>query len=501
MALAAAVALITGIRIGRQRSAAGASYLALTMFAAALWAASLALESAAVDIPSKTLWSKVEYLGITSATALLLMFALAYTQGTQWLRFPRLVLLCIPPVLIDALVWTNEWHGLVWSSLTMSSDGNVLVYGHGVAFYLALATYTLVLMLTTAIFIWAAAFVAPLYRRRVAIVAMSWLPPWVLGVVYAFVPSMVGGRDVTALGFVLTCLLLNWSLLRYRMFDLVPVARDAVVDRMSDGVLVLDNQNRIADLNPAAQRLLGLAGESLIGQVATLALATHTGLVEFLEGAAVGSAEILLDTDESRHLDLRITDLLDPQGRSGGRLVVLRDITETVGLREKFRELSLTDELTGVRNRRGFLALADQELRLAGQLGTGICLLLADLDGLKQINDGFGHWQGDHALREVARILKQCCREADVVGRLGGDEFAVLAVGVSRDGVETLVGRVASGFESLNSTSGLPYSITVSVGWALLQSGSSAGMEELFRTADEDMYERKQGKPHDDHRA
>ncbi len=369
--LAAAIALATAWLIWRRRSAPGAKYLALTMVAAAEWSASLALESAAIDIPSKVLWSKAEYLGISASTTLLLMFALAYSRNTRWLSSWRLALLWTEPALINLVVWTQDRHGLLWTSLTMAPGSNVLIYGHGPAFYLAMAGHSVIILLASVILLRAVAYLAPLYRLQVAVVALSCVPPWAIGAAYTLEPALTDGMDMTALGFLLTCLLLSWSLLRFQMLDLMPVARDALIEGMSDGVLVLDDRNRIIDVNPATQRLLSLFGASPIGRSAMEALAAHPNLTSLLQDAPECRAEVRLDTDATRYLDLRVSALLDRQRRSGGRLVVMRDVTEMVKMREELRALSLVDELTGLHNRRGFLTLAAQQLRIARRLGMG----------------------------------------------------------------------------------------------------------------------------------
>jgi PleD family two-component response regulator len=97
-------------------------------------------------------------------------------------------------------------------------------------------------------------------------------------------------------------------------------------------------------------------------------------------------------------------------------------------MQEQIRSLSLVDELTGLYNRRGFLTLASQQLKLAHRLKKRMLLVFADLDGMKRINDTLGHQEGDKALIEIAKILKETFRESDIIARLGGDEFVVLTL-------------------------------------------------------------------------
>src|SRR5664279_1575350 len=141
-----------------------------------------------------------------------------------------------------------------------------------------------------------------------------------------------------------------------------------------------------------------------------------------------GSARRAIQPEAPRWFNVRVTAIADGRGRGAGCLVVLRDVTERRQMVETIRTLSLTDELTGLLNRRGFTTLAEQQLRTSLRTRNRLWLLFADLDGLKEINDRHGHETGDRALCEVARLLRTgSFREADLVARLGGDEFAVLA--------------------------------------------------------------------------
>ena len=112
---------------------------------------------------------------------------------------------------------------------------------------------------------------------------------------------------------------------------------------------------------------------------------------------------------------------------------------------EEIRSLSLTDDLTGLYNRRGFTLLAEQEVKLAHRINRPMLLFFCDVDSLKGINDAHGHAQGDLALQEVSAILKETFREVDIMARLGGDEFVVLAVDALQESAETITNRIHGG--------------------------------------------------------
>ncbi len=141
-------------------------------------------------------------------------------------------------------------------------------------------------------------------------------------------------------------------------------------------------------------------------------------------------------------------------------------------LREKLEEellnLSITDPLTGLHNRRGFLSLAEQQLKLSDRNKRGMQLYFADLDGLKWINDTLGHEEGDKALIEAATVFKETFRTSDIMARLGGDEFAALAVDITEENSEIFTARLQSLIDTRNNQENRRYRLSISVGCCLL---------------------------------
>jgi diguanylate cyclase (GGDEF)-like protein/PAS domain S-box-containing protein len=161
---------------------------------------------------------------------------------------------------------------------------------------------------------------------------------------------------------------------------------------------------------------------------------------------------------------------------------------------DELREMSLTDELTGLHNRRGFFTLADQQLKIANRSKKEMFLLYADLDGLKFINDTFGHDEGDRALAETAGLLRDVFRESDIIARIGGDEFVVLAVDAGEMEPEALIGRVQEAFESRNAAPGCGFALSISQGVATYDPEKPGLVQDLINEADKRMYEKKTAK-------
>lgn len=161
---------------------------------------------------------------------------------------------------------------------------------------------------------------------------------------------------------------------------------------------------------------------------------------------------------------------------------------------EEISRLSVTDELTGLNNRRGFYLLAEQKLRGAHHLGHNCVLAFLDVDGLKRVNDEQGHDAGDALIKDVAQVLRSVRRESDIVARLGGDEFCVM-VTESDSGTAAVKDRLAEAFRSFNETGGRPYRLSASIGLVQAPVAEHATVDELLARADELMYAEKKASP------
>ncbi len=159
-------------------------------------------------------------------------------------------------------------------------------------------------------------------------------------------------------------------------------------------------------------------------------------------------------------------------------------------LQAELGNLALTDELTDLYNRRGFMALAERQLKVGRRSGRGMLLFVIDVDRLKQINDSFGHSEGDRALKRTAQALEMTFRDSDVIARLGGDEFAVLAIEASGHSEATIRTRLCEDLKSISAGESR-YEISLSLGVARFDPSGHTSIGELMVKADQAMYEQK----------
>ena len=199
-------------------------------------------------------------------------------------------------------------------------------------------------------------------------------------------------------------------------------------------------------------------------------------------------ASLLHDVRTESHVTLPSDTPSQPFGELLMRAV--RCAVKQYMLQAELGNLALTDELTGLYNRRGFMALAERQLKLGHRSGRGMLLFMMDLDRLKRINDSFGHFEGDRALKHTAYALEETFRDSDVVARLGGDEFAVLAIEATGYSEATIKTRLFECLKAINPDQSR-YELSLSLGVARFDPSTCTSIGELMMTADQAMYEQK----------
>ena len=250
------------------------------------------------------------------------------------------------------------------------------------------------------------------------------------------------------------------------------------------------------DLNARAESLLGHSRGAILGQrLCELIPANRSlGYVEkyrrVLETACVLEEEFEVTSSDYRAgwIHHQVVPLDD------GVAITSRDVTDRKRHEDALRALSLIDELTGLYNRRGFLTLAQQQLKLARRGHRELVLLFIDMDDFKEINDTYGHGEGDIALTRASEVLKHTFRDSDIIARLGGDEFVVLATDTGRIGSEIIISRLRSELCERNDRDGYPYRLSFSVGAARFDPDAPPSVEELLAAADAMLYEQKKHK-------
>lgn len=324
-----------------QRNTTGARILAALMLVTGLWSLGYALELTAVELSTKVFWAKFQYLFIVTVPVLWLILALHFTRRVEWLTRRYLSLLSVIPLITLLLVWTNEAHGLIWRRVELDSNGPLtflkVTYGLWFGFHwffsyiaLLLGTLLLVRMLFRS---------RHLYRSQTGILLLGVLFPWLGNGVYLLKLGPLPNLDLTPFTIILSGLLMGWGFYRYRLLEITPVARGAVVEMMGAGVVVLDRRQRVIDLNPAAQRILGCNAIETVGLTSAEVFGRWPALIEQCQSLNETYLEFA-STGETGHqyFEAHLSPLYDRRTKFDGCLVVLRDITQRKLIERALRE-------------------------------------------------------------------------------------------------------------------------------------------------------------------
>jgi diguanylate cyclase (GGDEF)-like protein/PAS domain S-box-containing protein len=443
---AALVSMGAAVVVWRRRSAPGGLWLFLMLVAMIDWTVADALDVSAPTLAGHIFWGQVSYLGSSTVVVFLLLFALEYTDRSKWVTPRTIAALFVVPVLSIIAVFTNGWHGLVWSGYSPVPGSNIIIYHHAVLYWVKAAYIYGIALVAAVLLVEFAVRTRQTYRYQGIAILTAVVIPLVGEAVYDFT-GVLPGLDVASITLTVSGAILAFTLWRLKLLDLVPVARETLVDGMADGILALDLKGRIVDINAAAAELVRAPDARGIGLQVDEVTAGWPGLAEKLQGCGRGRREYLMVSPSGRHVSVNVSELADAQGRCTGTLTVMRDITghvdteealqtanrqleerihEIEGLQAELREQAIRDPLTGLYNRRYLSETLERELARAMREGYPVSLVMADIDHFKMVNDSFGHAAGDLVLRSLGSILRADTRPGDIACRYGGEEFLLV---------------------------------------------------------------------------
>jgi diguanylate cyclase (GGDEF)-like protein/PAS domain S-box-containing protein len=488
------------LRLWRNRHAPGA-IPSLLLFAA------ITAYALAVAHPRPSLLAvQIGYVAITLVTPLLFTAAIEYTglavpgwKGLRWLLVPGVTLLAVGNLATDqqALLTAaaSEADLLMRSNLIQQAQQSLLFATDRISYGFGLLTIVAALWTVS---------IAPAQRRGMAALAIMPALSVVAGVAHDVAGFTVAGAAPTPFALVLGALLATSVLYRSNVFDLRPIARALLVDSVMDGMLVVDARKRILDCNRTAERIIGRSRKDIIGSAAQGLLPREFSAM--LQSPVHLRSELAVRAaTEPSWFEVDVTPLA-LRGRPAGHVLVARDISERRLAQEALEvsrqaleaanarlvEQSVTDPLTGLKNRRFLFQRLNEEMNRHHRTASVLGLLVVDIDHFKTVNDTHGHPVGDEALIQVAAALESLVRDCDVVARLGGEEFGVLAVNTEAVGLITLAERIRQAIcrVPVARDTFRPMVLTVSIGVAFAGPATRTA-DGLFAEADRHLYAAK----------
>lgn len=494
MLLAGVMTLCLGAFVALRSRKAATRTFALLMIAIAEWLFCMAGWGLSPTPGAAMVWFWLQFLGVSAAPVLLIIYVQTFngrtTDGTFISRWP----LWVVPAITQLLAWSNAGHRLMFRSVTFTPVAGTLAltdWDPGPWFLIHSAYSFLLIAAALVTMVRVILRSAGVFRRQLLALLIAIVPPVLLTVMNTL-QLMPPDQLATPLGFVLTGGALAVAVIFYQMTNVVPIARELLIEQMDDGMLVLDERQRIIDMNPAMQALIGQQRGRLLSRPLREALTERGELYDRIVAAETAPTEVSLAGSAAPQQYEITTRTLTERGRPMGRLIVLRNITRLKAIQAELFTHATTDMLTGLYNRRQFLLLAHAQLEVAVRHRHPLAVLLFDIDRFKLINDTYGHAVGDEVLRAVARTARATLRTADILCRYGGEEFAVLLPETGVNEAYPAADRLRQAIAACRIPDQAAIAPTISVGLALYDAEHDADLELLLWQADQAMYHAKQ---------
>jgi diguanylate cyclase (GGDEF)-like protein len=491
LVIGAFLSLVVAEEAFRRRAIPGSVALGIGMVLAALWNITAVFERAELPLDQRLLWTRLSYLAIPWIPPAWLMFVSRYMGKDRWIHRQSIIALLAIPLVTTLLALTFQYHDLIYTetALVVTGGRTVLQLEYGRWFWVFYAYTGAVLVTSIWVSLEAWLTTPGLLRRPPRLLTLAGALPLVFNLLYVLRLEVLPAHDYTPFALSVSGAVALFGLRRYKLLEIVPMARDKVFESMPDPVLILDGRRRIVELNPAFAALLPPGPLPAGNHVSAL----PTSLGGMLAPLEPGVHELLY-TPEGRselHLQVRVTQVLPDLGTAGGLLVMMRDVTAEHSYHKELLTLAMHDVLTGLPNRAMFTEFLHGELERARRLGKKVAVLFMDLDGFKKVNDTHGHALGDQLLRRVGDILRVSVRASDRVARFGGDEFLVLLPDLVDASVALAVARrIIASLEGIKEVEARPVGISASIGLALFPDHAGDTVT-LVQLADKAMYSAK----------
>ena len=361
--IASLIAIFVLLYTWQRRTMRGARPLLPLMIGLVIWLAGSTLEALSFDTDTRLFWSNFQFIGVVMVPTAWFMFSLMFTDRAAVLTRTNLTLLLIMPVLTLILLWTSPWQQFFQVSKVLNSSGPnpFWEWVPGPGFWVHTAYSYLLLIAGFIILAHAYRQSSRLHRRQISVMLLGAAVPWIANIL--FVVVRLGPFDYTPIAFLITGTAVAWGIFKVGLVEITPIIRKRVIDEMQNGMLVLDEKDRILEANPAILDMAQVT-KDVIGQPVNQITDRWPELRTRFQHFTSGQEEIGLtfDDGETRHYQISVSPLLDQNDRLTGRLIMIHEITRLKQIEASLMKAKEAAEAAS-RAKSTFLATMSHELR------------------------------------------------------------------------------------------------------------------------------------------
>lgn len=322
------------------------------MLGITIWALSYGFELSSSTLDEMLFWINIEYLGIAFIPAFWLLFISRYTGKDKWLSKTNFILLMTIPVITLLLVWTNNLHHLHYKSVSVDRSGEFPLLSIESGPWYIIHTIYFYLLLAWGVFLLIDKFRRsdPVFKKQNLSVMIAAFIPWIANLAYLMGFRPMGHIDSTPFAFIITAVAIGIGLVKFKLMDIIPIARDKVIDAMNQGLIVADSMGRIIDLNRETREIFSLQGENMIGKSIESIFSGQSELLEFIKEKKQGQIKIKIQRNEkSVFLEVNLSHLFEDTLIYSGLILLIKDISDQVRTENKIRtqaeQLQATNKL------------------------------------------------------------------------------------------------------------------------------------------------------------
>ncbi|NCB02998.1 MAG: diguanylate cyclase [Spirochaetia bacterium] len=427
---ALASAALAGYVYHKKGKSLALKYLLYLLLANMVYAVAYFFEISAINVEQIKFFLYLEYIGIFFIPIFWIFIAWSYHPDNPSYNqslFKKLRLLYLIPIIVNIVVWTNDWHHLIYNDIGLDYNLSIslIIVDRAPGFWVINGIIILLYIIGAIRMVFNLIKSEGTHRKQYLLLTMATIPP-VLSYTLILGQFTPYGLDINPIAFALSGLLLFWGMDNLQLFNILPVAQKLVIEVMRDAMIILDTKGRLIECNLPAKMLL-VDDTPHLFKVPLSTLNPHLAPL-FSHTSDTYEIDIALpDSNEIRTYSIYRSSITDRRNRIRGNLYLLHDLTQIHSYVRELEHLASSDGLTNLLNHHRFMILVHEEARRLQEQGFGtFSLIMFDLDNFKAINDTYGHRCGDMVLQQMGELILQQVRPGDFSARYGGEEFIIL---------------------------------------------------------------------------